>query len=276
MLLSDGTLCDLPGLITLKKKYKIKLIIDESLSLGSVGLHGVVDYFNNKKVTETSTITYSLTDLDIVMGSLELTVGSIGGFCCTNQDLARHLHLFSPGYCFSAAAPAVAAIWAAEILDKHLGTSATEVRFDRLQQNVSNFHNQITSNRVIQEKFQVDGDHFLVYLRPNNCERITVDDYINILKQIQERMHFKIDIWSCPSVQRSLEEYLGIVTPPPVPALRVSINCLHSRENISEYIESIAAASEDIVATPNVRTDSYSSMESSIRLHQTLAISIEG
>ena len=81
----DGTICDLPGLVILKEKHGMKLIVDETLSLGSVGVHGVVDYFNNRITDEPTKWKYSLRDLDIILGSLELTVGSIGGFCCTNQ-----------------------------------------------------------------------------------------------------------------------------------------------------------------------------------------------
>ena len=60
---------------------------------------------------------FSLQDVDIVLGSLEPTVGSIGGFCCTAGHVIRSLRFLAPGYTFAAAAPAVAAVWAAEILE---------------------------------------------------------------------------------------------------------------------------------------------------------------
>jgi len=243
----DGTICDLPGLIQIKENYNMSLIIDESLSLGSVGVHGVIDYYNHRNNDDSTQKKYSMKDLDIVLGSLELTVGSIGGFCCINKNLASYLQIFSSGYIFSTASPAVAAIWATEILEKHMGTpakSGDQMRFEKLQKNVTLFHHELSINCFLQENFHIQGDHYLVYLRLKNCEDMGTDIYMKILEKIQEKMNFRIEIWKCPKIQQSLEMHLNIESPPPSAALRVSINCLHTKNDMLKYIACLATASK--------------------------------
>jgi len=230
----DGTICDLPRLIELKRKYKMLLVIDEMLSFGSIGLREVIDYHNDKNC--------SLDDLDIVLGSLELAMGSIGGFCCTNQDLARYLRIFASGYCYSATSPALSAIWVDEILEKYMGVQGDTSRFDNLQRNVSLFHKEIESNHTIQNKCHVQGDHYLVYLRPKTSKNIKPDIYIKFLKKVQQIMKLRIEIWKCPTVQETLEKRLDMVPPPPTPALRISISCLQTKEQISDYVACLASA----------------------------------
>lgn len=45
---NTGTICPLPELLDLCKKYKLRIFIDESISLGTIGTHGkgVTEYFN--------------------------------------------------------------------------------------------------------------------------------------------------------------------------------------------------------------------------------------
>lgn len=54
-----GKICPLPELLDLCKKYKLRIFIDESISLGTIGLHGkgVTEYFN-----------IPVTEIDMIMG----------------------------------------------------------------------------------------------------------------------------------------------------------------------------------------------------------------
>lgn len=67
----EGTICRLPEIIQLKKKYKAYLYLDEAHSIGAMGKRGrgIVDYFNcNPK------------DVDILMGTFTKSFGSAGGY----------------------------------------------------------------------------------------------------------------------------------------------------------------------------------------------------
>ncbi|XP_014489304.1 PREDICTED: serine palmitoyltransferase 1 [Dinoponera quadriceps] len=91
-----GNICPLPELLDLCKKYKLRIFIDESISLGTIGPHGkgVTEYFN-----------IPITEIDMIMGSLELAFGSIGGFCVGTSFVIEHQRLSGLGYCFSASLP---------------------------------------------------------------------------------------------------------------------------------------------------------------------------
>ena len=46
--MNSGKICDLPKLVELKFKYKVRLFVDESLSFGILGDHGrgITEHFN--------------------------------------------------------------------------------------------------------------------------------------------------------------------------------------------------------------------------------------
>lgn len=46
--MNTGTLCPLPKLVSLSRKYELRIFIDESVSFGAIGKsgRGVTDYFN--------------------------------------------------------------------------------------------------------------------------------------------------------------------------------------------------------------------------------------
>ena len=66
-----GSICRLPELVELKKKYKAYLYMDEAHSIGAMGKHGrgVVDYFG-----------VDPNEVDILMGTFTKSFGSAGGY----------------------------------------------------------------------------------------------------------------------------------------------------------------------------------------------------
>ncbi|KAI4502713.1 hypothetical protein M0802_001757 [Mischocyttarus mexicanus] len=108
-----GQICPLPDLIALCKKYKLRVFIDESISIGTLGAHGkgVTEHFGVPKK-----------DIDLIMGSLETAMGSIGGFCIGTSFIIEHQRLGALGYCFSASLPPLlttAAITAINIMENN-------------------------------------------------------------------------------------------------------------------------------------------------------------
>ncbi|KAH8978749.1 serine palmitoyltransferase [Lactarius akahatsu] len=101
----DGAIVDLPKLIELKHKYKYRLILDESISFGSVGRTG-------RGLTELYNI--PATQIDMIVGSVANGLNSSGGFCAGSRVIVDHQRCNGTSFVFSAAIPALLAASASE------------------------------------------------------------------------------------------------------------------------------------------------------------------
>lgn len=107
--LAGGELCPLPDLMRLRDRHKCHLILDETMSFGLLGDYGrgTEEHFRLARGS-----------VDLVVGSLEVALGCVGGFCAGNTALVEHQRLSGSGYCFSASAPAFTAVAAATALSR--------------------------------------------------------------------------------------------------------------------------------------------------------------
>ena len=106
--MNSGDICPLPEIVELKIKYKVRLFVDESISFGTLGTHGkgVTEYFG-----------IPADHLDLIMGSLEYAIPSVGGFCVGSSFVVDHQRLSGLGYCFSASLPPMLAAAAISAID---------------------------------------------------------------------------------------------------------------------------------------------------------------
>ncbi|CCK69951.1 serine C-palmitoyltransferase LCB2 KNAG_0D02000 [Huiozyma naganishii CBS 8797] len=99
----EGTMCNLPELVELKKRYKCYLYVDEAHSIGAVGPkgRGVCDLFG-----------VNPHDIDILMGTLTKSFGAAGGYIACDKWIIDKLRcdLTTPNYAESPAAPVLAQI----------------------------------------------------------------------------------------------------------------------------------------------------------------------
>jgi serine palmitoyltransferase len=74
----EGTMCNLPKLIELRKKYKFYLFVDEAHSIGAIGPNGggVCDYFG-----------IDPSNVDLLMGTFTKSFGAAGGYVSANQAI---------------------------------------------------------------------------------------------------------------------------------------------------------------------------------------------
>ncbi|KAN0060793.1 serine palmitoyltransferase component [Thecaphora frezii] len=98
---ADGAMIDLPKIQELKRKYKFRLILDESISFGTVGATG-------RGLTELQEVPAK--DVEIIVGSMANTLGSAGGFCAGSNEVVYHQRINGTSFVFSAAMPAMLAI----------------------------------------------------------------------------------------------------------------------------------------------------------------------
>jgi serine palmitoyltransferase len=97
----EGTLCNLPGLIALKKRYKFNLYVDEAHSIGALGPkgRGVCDYFG-----------IDTKDIDILMGTFTKSFGANGGYIASTKAIIDKIRVLNAGTLYGESpAPAVMA-----------------------------------------------------------------------------------------------------------------------------------------------------------------------
>ncbi|KAG8530364.1 uncharacterized protein KY384_004866 [Bacidia gigantensis] len=122
----EGSMCNLPGLIRLKKKYKFNLFVDEAHSIGALGPRGrgVCDYFD-----------IDPSEVDILMGTLTKSFGANGGYIAGSKSTIAKLRLTNAGsiYGESPAPPVLAQISSAlRIIAGDIVPGQGEERLQRL------------------------------------------------------------------------------------------------------------------------------------------------
>lgn len=111
--LNTGEMVPLRRLIELANQFKIRIILDESLTIGVLGKNG-------RGITEHLGIPRD--EIDLIVGSLEHSFATIGGFCAGTHFIVEHQRLSGLGYCFSASLPPMltqAAITGLDILEEN-------------------------------------------------------------------------------------------------------------------------------------------------------------
>jgi 8-amino-7-oxononanoate synthase len=89
----DGDICDLPGLIALKKRHGALLMVDEAHSIGVLGARGggVGEHFGVDRG-----------DVDVWMGTLSKSLASCGGYVAGRHELIEYFRYTLSGFIFSA------------------------------------------------------------------------------------------------------------------------------------------------------------------------------
>lgn len=122
----EGTMCNLPQLIRLKKKYKFHLFVDEAHSVGALGPRGrgVCDYFG-----------IDPKEVDILMGTLTKSFGANGGYISGDRAIIDKLRTSNAGVTYGESpTPAVLAqiVAALKLISGELIPGQGEERLQRI------------------------------------------------------------------------------------------------------------------------------------------------
>jgi len=106
----EGDICNLPGIVSLAKKYGARVMIDDAHGLGLMGKHGrgTAEYFGLED------------EVDIIMCTFSKSLASLGGCVAAKEDVIHYIKHVSRPFIFSASIPpanAAAALEAINILD---------------------------------------------------------------------------------------------------------------------------------------------------------------
>ena len=127
----DGDIAPLDKLYELSREYNALLMVDDAHATGTIGNgHGTAAYFNLEK------------EIDIQLGTLSKSLGSVGGYVASNSTIIDYLVNTSRSFIFSTAlspADIGAALAALHVLE-----TDTSV-LGRLQENVNYMSDQLTS-----------------------------------------------------------------------------------------------------------------------------------
>eukprot|EP00118_Oscarella_pearsei_P002334 m.10264 g.10264 ORF g.10264 m.10264 type:complete len:473 (+) comp22097_c0_seq2:29-1447(+) len=219
-----GDICPFPKLVELKYKYKARLFIDETVSFGVLGANG-------RGVTEHFEGEYGIKDVDMMSGSLEHAVASIGGFCCGRTYVIDHQRLSGTGYVFSASPPpllAEAATKALEIMKDKPGM------FVDLRAKAQFFREQLEGI----EGLSVEGESVspIIHLRltqPNKQEP-------EVLQQIVNEAYNN-------SLLLTQAEYLQEEHKMPPPSIRLAVCLSHTEEELRQAASVIKRTAKDLL-----------------------------
>lgn len=129
----EGDIAPIPQIVQLCRQFQAILMVDEAHSLGVLGNtgRGVQEHFQLPSDA-----------IDVKMGTLSKSFGSVGGFIAGSAELITYLKHQGRGYMFSTASPApniAAVLKALEILERE------PERVTRLRQNARHLVNGLTA-----------------------------------------------------------------------------------------------------------------------------------
>lgn len=134
---NSGEIANLPRIVELKNKFKYRLFLDETLSIGTIGKtgKGIVEHFNIPR-----------SEISITIGSMALSFASSGGFCVGVAPMVLHQRIQSNAYVFSASLPPYSAKVTSEaikLITSKTTSSGDSAIIHDLQSNVSAVYNQL-------------------------------------------------------------------------------------------------------------------------------------
>lgn len=91
----EGDLANLPGLVALKQKYPLRIMIDDAHGVGVMGPNGrgTAEHFGVES------------DIDLIMGTFSKSFGSLGGFIAGAEDIIEYVKHHARALMFSASMP---------------------------------------------------------------------------------------------------------------------------------------------------------------------------
>mmetsp|Transcript_23946 Transcript_23946/g.61455 ORF Transcript_23946/g.61455 Transcript_23946/m.61455 type:complete len:496 (+) Transcript_23946:125-1612(+) len=226
-----GDLAPLDRIFALKEKYKYRLIVDESLSLGVLGAtgRGACEHFGIHGRAE------------IVAASMGNSMATIGGFCCGDREICDHQRLSGAGYCFSASLPpflATAALGALSYMEQG-GQDQLEAVRRNAQLMRSKLAGSLTGLQVTGGALDAVSPliHLCLTQPPASADTAT-----DTLQDVVDGCLAEGVLLSINSVSR-----LDAARPPP--SLRLAVTSEHSAADLSTAAKVLAKVSKRLLAS---------------------------
>jgi len=228
-----GDIVPLPRLHQLKMKYKWRIICDESLSFGVLGAsgRGVTEHFGKDLGKDAEEV------IEILIGSLETTLASVGGFCVGSQEVVEHQRLNGAGYCFSASAPPFTCTAAQAALTLLADKAKGEAKLQQLKAKVSKFASLFASSTsfvVISDKESPVVHLKLKKAFPSHMEEVKA------LRNISSRLLHEDKMLVIPTY------YPDAMSPPPN-TLRMYLHVNHSDDDLKLAFDALSKQAKQVL-----------------------------
>ena len=156
----DGDIAPLDKLYELSRDYNALLMVDDAHATGTIGNgHGTAAYFNLEK------------EIDIQLGTLSKSLGSVGGYVASNSTIIDYLVNTSRSFIFSTAlspADIGAALAALQVFESDASV------LGRLQENVNYMADQLNSMEI----YATNETPIFPILIGSNEDTLAVSDYL--------------------------------------------------------------------------------------------------
>ncbi|KAF9584739.1 serine palmitoyltransferase component [Lunasporangiospora selenospora] len=234
-----GDFAPLKRIMELKHKYKYRLVLDESASVGLVSKNG-------RGLTEKYGV--AAKEIDMIVGSMAHSFSAAGGFCAGAKEVIDHQRLSGQAFVFSAAIPAMLTVCASEAInileDESMG--GTKLLKD-LHDNATAFRNVIVTAPQSIEMNSEEGSPILHLRFPSqvvkNSGITTRDDEEYLLQEIVDEVATKDGLLiTRAKYVESQELFL------PRPSIRISICASHTRKEVEKAAQSIKTAFSKVIA----------------------------
>jgi len=237
--LNSGDVCPLPEIVALKKRFGYMLCVDETHSLcalGSTGL-GIRQYYAEK--TGDMSLMEDPRSIDLIVGSLETGMGSIGGFCCGTRLLIQHQVLNGLGYVFSASTPPYLCEAACVAIDALEDESNVKYRVNKLRENTHLLREKCRDcNSEFFKYFDISGNNedsplMFATLR-SGIVKGGVAEELRILENVEDEC-FKNDMAVCVARFAEVDD-----SAPKHPCLRFAVSSAQNPDVYATVLDSIA------------------------------------
>ncbi|CAI1657136.1 hypothetical protein SEUBUCD646_0M04340 [Saccharomyces eubayanus] len=250
---NSGDLAPLPELTKLKNKYKFRLFVDETFSIGVLGAtgRGLSEHFDMDRATS----------IDITVGSMATALGSSGGFVLGDTPMCHHQRIGSNAYCFSACLPAYNATSVSKVLDLMDSNNDSVQTLHRLS---AHLHESFASDNTLRPYFIVTSSPMSAVLHlqltPEFRSRkfgYTREQLFETISDLQKKSHTNKYIEPYEEEEKLLQAIVDhalanhkvlitrntIVlkheTLPVVSSLKICCNAAMSREELQHACESV-------------------------------------
>jgi len=235
-----GAVAPLAELVELKEKYGALLLLDETLSFGTLGAHG-------RGLCEFADV--SASRVDAIVGSLEHAVANVGGFCAGRMRLVEHQRLAGAGYCYSASSPPSSCAAAQAVIEELATKPEGEKRLKQLRENAEALHDGLSEAVKKHTKLALSSDRssFVQQLRWSASDlnsKEAVAEAESALLAIVERCRedFAVRLQVCVPGSCNAECAFGERVGAPAfvsPSIRVCASASQSPEDIAAVCKAV-------------------------------------
>ncbi|CAJ1972716.1 unnamed protein product [Sphenostylis stenocarpa] len=224
--LNSGQIAPLDEIIKLKERFRFRILLDESNSLGVLGSSG-------RGLTEYCGV--PVEKIDIITAAMGHALATEGGFCTGSTRVIDHQRLSSSGYVFSASLPpylASAAITAIDILEENPNL------ITKLKSNISLLRKGLSEIPGI--TIASNPESPIVYLRLEKSTGSMKDD-LRLLENIAERVLKEESVFVVVSKRSTLDRCRLPV------GIRLFVSAGHSESDVLKASESLKRVTASVL-----------------------------